>query len=335
MATAAHGTYAHPVVRVLRTFRDYALSVVPFGRMLTWTYYKHSPKAASAIASNADAAQMVRFGLLPIALMAIFMMIVPVVFFGWFIGRTFNWKFLAVFALVSSVGISSAQAYQGQRPEPSKKIGMGFEFKIGQYLPALADPSSDSFVPAFETAFGDRDEATHFLFQLGGELQFLRSKVGTLAIGATIGYTKWDGIGINSDTGSPSEIENTLHLIPMTLTLNYRFDYLLDNTKIPLAPYVKGGLAYYAFWANREDGSFSRANGNVASGGKLGLTGTLGLALALNFIDRTSVGSLYATTGIRTTYVFFEVQSAVVDGFGDDGFDFSDFTWNAGLFLEI
>ena len=340
VATAAHGSYAHPIVRVLRTFRDSVLAIVPFGRMLTWTYYQQSPPAAQAIAANASAAQMARAGLLPIALMAIFMMLVPVIMFGWLIGRTSifrgKWSFLGLFVLVLGLGLvsASAQAGPGQRPKSTKSIGLGFEFEIGQYLPDMGDPDSDSHIEAFTQSFGDADEATHLLFQLGMEIQFIRAKFGTIGVGANIGYSKWDGVGID-DQGGRTDIENTLHIIPMNLTLNYRFDYLLDHTKIPLAPYVKGGLAYYAWWANREDGSFSRAEGNVANGGKLGYTGTVGLALSLNFIDRQSVGSLYSSTGIRSTYVFFELQTSVVDGFGDDGFDFSDNTWNAGLFLEI
>ncbi len=50
----------------------------------------------------------------------------------------------------------------------------------------------------------------------------------------------------------------TFRLIPMQLTAVYRFSYLDDEYGIPVVPYVRGGLGYYAWWSTAPNGNFSR-----------------------------------------------------------------------------
>ena len=51
--------------------------------------------------------------------------------------------------------------------------------------------------------------------------------------------------------------------------------------------------------------------------------------------DGSSSLALYETTGIRGSYIFVEAQRSVVDDFGGEGFDFTDTTWNVGLYFEL
>jgi len=107
-------------------------------------------------------------------------------------------------------------------------------------------------------------------------------------------------------------------------------------------PYVKGGLAYTIWWSTNGRGNVSRVEGAgpdggdlIARGGKLGLTGALGISFLLNALEPRSATSLYNATNIRGTYFFAELEATKADGFSADGFDLSDLTWNLGLMLEF
>jgi hypothetical protein len=144
--------------------------------------------------------------------------------------------------------------------------------------------------------------------------------------------------------GPRSSDTTVFNLLPLSLTAFYRFDWLADRTSIPFVPYLRGGLAYHIWWVTTGTGNVSRFEGaDPASsdddvrgrGGKLGLVGTAGIALLLNTLEPEAAGNLFESTSIRGTYVFIEYQASKVDGFGQEGFDFSDNTWNLGLYVEL
>ena len=219
-------------------------------------------------------------------------------------------------------------------------LGIGLEFKAGPYLPAMGNVDSgvaggDAFVRLFGA---DSNPA----FRFGAELQIYKG-FGTVGIGGTIGYMSFSGNGVFAEDLSESFDETSLKILPMSLVAIYRFDVLTDRLSwFPLLPYVKGGLAYHVWWATNGLGDISRiedaaddGSDLVARGGKLGLTGTVGLSILLNTIEPRAAHSLFNATGVRGTYLFAELEANKVDGFSSDGFDFSELTWNAGLFLEF
>jgi hypothetical protein len=65
IATAAYGSYLHPFVRLLRTFRDDVLLPSSAGRSFVKWYYRVSPPIAQLIARNGVLAAGVRVILLP------------------------------------------------------------------------------------------------------------------------------------------------------------------------------------------------------------------------------------------------------------------------------
>ncbi|MEO1232605.1 MAG: MXAN_2562 family outer membrane beta-barrel protein [Myxococcota bacterium] len=342
VATAAHGSYAHPVVGLLRGLRDQVLGRLPFGRALTRAYYTVSPPLASAIDGRPALAEAARWGLLGFVLGLLGLALsVAGVLAAWISSAARRWARAG--ALVGVIAASFPGSASAQvRGDATGIVGVGLEFKAGPYLPEIAKDLEDGGLPAFEEIHGAG--RTRVLVNVGGEIQFLRGNFGTLSLGGTVGFIAWEGKALVEDAGGflrpAANGSTTFNIVPMTLTLGYRFDLLMDRTPVPLAPYVRAGLAYHIFWNTRDDGSLSRftvdGEEREALGARPGFVGTLGISLALNAIDPNGAARFRGTTGIRTSYLFFEGQLSQVDGFGDDSnFDFSDLTWFAGLMLEI
>ena len=230
----------------------------------------------------------------------------------------------AALGAVAALFLSPATAHAQLEQRLTGRFGGAFEFKAGPYLPALARSVDDGGLPAFTRAYGE--DRTRVLINFGAELQIYRSYWTTLSLAATVGYISWDRTTLEPQQGDML----TFKVVPMTLTAGARFDYLMQKTPVPLAPYVRFGFAYNLWW---NDQPFEA--GLDRNGGRPGWTGTLGLAVALNAIDKTAAYNLQDSIGVRTTYAFIEGQMSSVDGFGDGNLDLSDTTWFAGLRLEI
>lgn len=69
IATAAHGSYLHPKVRVLRDWRDQVLLTTGPGRWFVRQYYRYSPPVADFIAERDWLKALVRLMLLPLILL--------------------------------------------------------------------------------------------------------------------------------------------------------------------------------------------------------------------------------------------------------------------------
>jgi hypothetical protein len=335
VATAAHGSYAHPVVRALRLFRDRVMRTSSAGTGLVMAYYRWSPPAADALRADPDAAWYARIALLPISFFALLWTLLPLLglaAIAWLLIRKLGCKAGLILILLLVPGLAKAET----RPDATGLIGFGVEFKGGPYLP---DMSVDQSNQAFHEIFGA--QGSNLLFTLGVEVQLFRA-FGTVAVGGNFGFMQWVGKGVFGTSSSKSGDTTVLNILPTNLVAIYRFDWLADNYPVPLVPYVKGGLAYYFWWVTTSTGDISRFEGGdgteddqAGRGGKIGFTGTAGIAIMLNHIETTAAQSLYTATGIRGTYLFAEVQAAKVNGFGGNGFDFSEVTWNVGMFLEF
>lgn len=353
IATAATGSYAHPMVRVLRWFRDGVLKQTPIGTFGVWAYYQLSPPFAGLIAKNPLLAGVVRAALIPVALLALLVLLAPLFAAGVLIWRTVSWKRAAVIPLALLAFANTADAAGSSRPKSSlSSLGVGLELKGGPYLPAIAGeplgPGAQGvFADVFRETAADAPDGVapdaNALYAIGIDLQLLRG-FGTAGIGGSFGFMQFVGRAFyaNSDERSPDT--TVFNLMPLTLTAFYRFDYLADRSSIPFVPYVRGGLAYHLWWVTNGVGDVARYRGDnpdsreddlIARGGKFGFTGTLGMSFLLNVIERDAALALFESTSIRGTYLFAEYTVNKVDGFGGEGFDFSDSTWNIGLYLEL
>ncbi|MEM1024161.1 MAG: MXAN_2562 family outer membrane beta-barrel protein [Myxococcota bacterium] len=340
VATAAYGAYGHPMVRILRGFRDEVLAAHPLGRAFIQTYYVEGPAWAEWLRATPGGRVGAQFGLsfltfgAVISSYALPLFALLIVLLG--LGR--RWRFGGTgLLLLMALGMGASTAHAIERPKATLPIGVGLEFKVGPFQPALATDTSNS---AFVDIFRDGG-VTNPLFVFGSELQLLRTKFGTFGTYGSIGFVRWQGNALTPGVEPPQQENDTtaLNLIPLTDQLFYRADFIVDRTPIPLVPYLRGGLAYDLYWTTDGSGDISEVQEGGETfrglGGKFGFTGTVGLMLYLNFIDPNAARDLYNTTRIRGTYIFGELIYSQVDGFGQRGFDFSDGTWNLGLYLEL
>jgi len=344
VATAAYGSYDAPLVRVLRAFRDGVLERSPVGNALVWLYYRWSPPHAAEIARSPELAESARLALIPAAIGAVTLFALPLGALLFVLARLWRGRrgaALGLWAAVLVFGLAARPA-AAERPKPEGALGLGIEVKGGPYLPAMAeDGASAPGDAAFRQVFGQNGGSVspNPLFSVGLDIQIFR-KIGTAGVGASFGFMQYVGRGYFRSSGIRSLDTSVLNLAPLELTLFYRFDWLADKTGIPLVPYIRGGLVYDLWWVTNGNGDIARVNGVtaaddvIARGGKFGLTGKVGMAILLNFLEPAAARNLYETTGIRGTYLFGELSASEVNGFGGAGFDLSARTWSLGVYLE-
>ncbi len=176
---------------------------------------------------------------------------------------------------------------------------------------------------------------------------------GQIGVGGSIGYMQKSAYAYVDGT-SEDEAErprsgasrNTFRLIPLAATVSYRFTYLDDRFGIPIVPYLRGGLSYYAWMIKAPNGDLSRVcaetaadmscvSYNKARGGSLGYQGSIGLAVRAERIDSEAAMSM-RNSGIQHAGFYAELQYAKVDGFGSDSrLSVGDNTWFAGVDFEF
>jgi hypothetical protein len=243
-----------------------------------------------------------------------------------------------------------------------------FELKMGGYTPDIdsspglhgATPFSDLFNPQGTTGRPPERLLTSVEF----DFQFLH-KVGSLGVGASVGYYRRDthsfqypgggapmvgGSGMFTQCNAKlkqctrSGDQTALNIIPLEAMLVYRFDYLMLRYHVPFVPYVKIGLAYYIWIIENGGGAASIASWTSPDkkttqdgyGGTFGFVINPGLAFQLDVIDPSAARAMDAEIGINHTYLFGELHYANIDGFGaSDKLVLSDLSWNVGLAFEF
>lgn len=207
-----------------------------------------------------------------------------------------------------------------------------FELKLGGYYPGI-DAEFAGTGP-FETFYGSD-------WRFYGEFVwnwYLLDSIGKLGVGAHVGYTSATGaVKSTTDGSQDQEVPGETHfsVIPLRLSVLYRYDYSAIHHGIPLVPVLKAGLDYY-FWEFEDaDGETSNYQGTSGSGGKAGWHASFGLNLLLDVIDPASAAYLDMSWGVNNSYFFAEYMISRIDGFGSGGLDLSDDQWLFGLAFEF
>ncbi len=188
-----------------------------------------------------------------------------------------------------------------------------FDVGVLTYRPNI-DAEFSSGTGPYQTIFGG---GRGVMFTLGIS-RALFTKVGSLELGLRTGYFRDTGKGVVSGTTTPSGDDTTFHVIPTSLALTYRFDWLADRWNVPLAPYGRVAFERYNWWVS---GSGSSSH----EGATNGWSAAGGLAFLLDFLDPGLARELDQDSGVNHTYIFAEVVRSSIDDFGSSkSWDLSD-----------
>jgi len=153
---------------------------------------------------------------------------------------------------------------------------------------------------------------------------------GVLEVGFKTGFFSKAGHAVfTSDPSQKSADRSTFNIIPTSLTLTYRPDFLYEAYGWPLLPYGRVALERYNWWVTKNDKWTKKGATN-------GWSATLGLALVIDFLDPDAGRDLDREVGVNHTALYFDVTKSKVDDFGSKkSWDLSDdlLFWSGGLLL--
>ncbi|MBA3818786.1 MAG: hypothetical protein H0X17_07835 [Deltaproteobacteria bacterium] len=235
--------------------------------------------------------------------------------------------------------------------------------RVGPYIPEIDLQTGLNALTGkgpYEAMFGDyyldgkqHERAVWQILPMLDVDRILWSGFGQVGVGGSIGYMQKSAYayldGTNQDDAMrprSGASRNTFRLLPLALTVTYRFTWLDDTYGIPVVPYVRGGLSYYAWWIRAPNGDVSRTceamdadmtctSFDKAYGGSLGFQGSVGLAIRAERVDAEAAMSM-RNSGIQHAGFYGEYQYAKVDGFGSETrLSIGDNTWFAGVNFEF
>lgn len=352
VATAAWGGYDDPMVKTLRGFRDNVLATSSAGQGFIDTYYRHGPRWARAIRGSETYRGVARWSLLPlvgaaslaeVGALEWLLLASGLVLAGFLMVRARRrlGEVLRRFArpagtaLVLVIGLGAAQA-RAQGVEARGEVITGkvpdfqFQLRLGPYMPSIDGP-------AFQRIFFGKSE---LLSEIGLDWEVFRG-FGTATVGGSAGFVQYVGRSRFTDGSVATADTTVLNLVPMKLTIGYHATQLEEYWRIPIVPYVQGGLCYYFWWATNNSGgiaSFENANGETidAQGGIFGLHFGTGVKLLLDALDRAAAANLENDIGIVNSYFFAEYAYSWVNGFDSgDHWNLGDATFMFGLMMEF
>ena len=242
-------------------------------------------------------------------------------------------------------GLTEEQ-FQGRQASPQR---FELEIKFGPYLPDVDRNYAGSGYGPYATIYGRTDDQGVVTGQprkgvysvLSFEWQFI-NLAGPLSLGTQLGYFRDSADALidepvaDGESVRSSADQTNFHVIPVFVLVGYRFELLADRFKVPLVPYVRGGVGY-GFWVEKKGGELAINDaGQKSRGGSWGWQANLGLMLRLDFIERASAVDLDRLTGINHTYLFGEWQFSRLDNFGaDKAMSVGDDTFLVGLAIEF
>lgn len=352
-----------PITQALRAFRDGTLGGSGFGRALTRAYYASMGKLGGLVHGSLVLRAIAAVMLFPLVVIALawHVLTLPgllalVALFVLWRRKRISLPRLAPAAALGCIllGPTAARA-QGPSPywdgasddataDSDTDVKWQAGIRVGPYVPDIDKQFGQSPGP-YEDMFGG-----YQVLPMLDVDRMLWTGFGQLGIGGSIGYMQktaraWvDGSVPGPDRMRSAGDKNTFRLIPLALSVTYRFTYLDDEYGIPLVPYVRGGLAYY-IWSVRTNGETAKAcwdgthnascDADKGYGASLGFVGSIGLAIRAERIDANAASSM-RQSGIMHAGFYGELSLAKVDGFGSaTKLSVGDRTWFAGVNFEF
>jgi hypothetical protein len=217
----------------------------------------------------------------------------------------------------------------------SPRVG-SFQLQMGGYRPNIDAEFGGAATP-YRDIFGT---GRNFMYraQVAGSLY---AGLGTLDLGFGIGWFQKTGKGIfgqGPQQGQPSGDDSALRILPLSLSLTYRFDAFVD--KVPFAPYARVSLERWQWWVtNGSGGTAQVVGGPSGQGATNGWGAALGLCFLLDFLDPTLAREMDRDVGVNHTYLFLEATRTKVDDFGSKkSWDLSDektIGWSGGILFAF
>lgn len=206
------------------------------------------------------------------------------------------------------------------------------EARFGPYRPQV-DKAFDGKEP-YNKSFGDGIRV-----MAGAEIDLIPfhiKNVGSIAFGGLFGYTYASAKADFADGTGASAEKTRFDLWVFSALTTLRVDAVARNTKIPLVPYGKLGLAT-SLWSSSDGNGVSKsADGRVARGHTNGFFYALGAMVLLDALDPEAAKLFAAERGVQHSYLFGELTVADLRGFGQTNvLRTSDLTWTAGLAFEM
>lgn len=230
--------------------------------------------------------------------------------------------------------LAAALALASPAAAESPRYG-AFELRLSGYRPNVDAEFGGAAHPYADIFGGGRG-----LMARAAVFRSLYIGIGTLDVGVGAGYWERYGHGF-LESGQKAADTTALKIVPVSAIVNYRFDWLADQFGVPLAPYARLSLERYWWWVNAGSGktaSYQDAGGGrfEGAGATNGYSFALGLALQLDFFDRSMAADMDRDTGINHTYLFFDATRSYVSSFHSrKSWDLSDDRWTlaGGLLL--
>ncbi len=314
IATAAYGSYYHPIVQALRGFRDKFLLTNAIGSKFVSLYYEYSPKMVVFMGKYPILKPIVKFILFPVAAIAWLILNPLFILLGFalfFVVRKFGFrKELSAIILVMAISFPSAA-------KASVLFTGDFGYENSFYYPSDIDKSA-SGTPVKDVLGNSNRYMGGIKGGIGFKTDYFRLVART---GASL--TWMNGKALKSD-GSKSSDETSFYLLPVIAEIRLRPEY-----SFPLKPFVYGGLDY-VFWWIGEEGE------NAEAGGTMGWHIGGGVQLSLNFLDPGAAKKMEASTGITDTSLYVSYRLEKIDDFGSSkSFDLSDPRIEFGIIFEF
>jgi hypothetical protein len=182
-----------------------------------------------------------------------------------------------------------------------------FEFSLGAYKPNV--DAEFSGAQPWSTVFGGRG-----LIFRADVSKSIFTGFGSLDVGIGAGYFQKSGKGRLED-GTVSADGTSFKMIPLRVSLTYRFDVLARRYNIPLSPYGRFSLDRYQWWVTNGAGDTASFEGENGSGATNGYSFSGGVAFLLDFLDPGLAREMDRDTGINDTYLFVDFTKSFVSDF--------------------
>lgn len=162
---------------------------------------------------------------------------------------------------------------------------------------------------------------------------------GSLAIGAGLGYGWIDGKARNAE-GEKTDDAVGFNLMPLQVSVVYRWDWAAVEHGVPLVPYGKVGVTGAFWWAtDAKDDISNTQNGTGGREGR-GLTwgwhASAGLMFLLDVFSSSMAIGFDSESGVNNSYIFAEYQHTSLDDFGSaKSIVLSDDALSFGLAFEF